>query len=66
MAFDQADVDRIKDAIASAERQIRHSDGRTIIRPPVAELKLALALIEGAVNPPTTPRLRRIITRGRY
>ncbi len=66
MSWDQADVDRIKDAIASAEKQVRHSDGRTIIRPPVAELKLALAIVEGQVNPPTTARLRRIITRGRY
>ena len=63
MAWTQADLDAIDEAIASGELVVQHSDGRRITYRSIHELKAARALILEAVDPPTVPKQRRIISR---
>ena len=63
MAWTQTDLDAVEAAIASGELTVQHSDGRRITYRSIDELKAARSLIKGEISPPTTPRLRRIITR---
>lgn len=63
MAWTQADLDAIESAIASGELVVQHSDGRRITYRSINELEEARALILEAVNPPTEPKQRRIISR---
>ena len=63
MAWTQADADAIREAIASGELVVQHSDGRRITYRSINELKAALVLILEHVDPPSVPKQRRILTR---
>lgn len=63
MAWTQADQDAVREAIASGELVVQHSDGRRITYRSIHELKEADALIDAYLHPSTVPKQRRILTR---
>lgn len=61
MAWVQADVETLKAAIASGALSVRYSDGREVTYRSLAELRDALALVQGEVSATTgQSRFRRI------
>lgn len=56
MAFTQADVDKLKTAIASGVRRVRFSD-RELEYQSLEDMREALAMMERELNP-TRPRTR--------
>lgn len=60
MPWTQADADQIRAAIASGELTIRTTDGRSVTYRSIEELRVALSMVEVFLNPPTTPRVRRL------
>ena len=59
MAWTQADLDAIDEAIASNVFRVRTADGRLLEYRSVRELKEARAMVEKAVASPTTPLIRK-------
>lgn len=67
MAWTQADLDQIDAAIASAEKNITGSDGRSVTLQSIAELKERRAMIAGALADElgVVPKSRRRYAEGR-
>jgi len=57
MAYTQTDLDAIKSAIASGERLVRFSDGRTVEYRDTPDLLRAQRAIQAELSPTTTRRL---------
>ena len=66
MAWTEADLETIDEAIASGELRIRTSDGRMIEYRSISELRAAREMIRNEVNPPTLPGARRFKTRAGF
>jgi hypothetical protein len=59
MAYTQAQIDALKRAIASGVLIVRHGDEQVTYRS-LAEMRQALADMEGEVNPTTGPARRTV------
>lgn len=55
MAFTQADIDRLKEAIATGARKVRYADGRETEFRSLQEMKDTLAMMESDTS--SSPRV---------